>query len=86
MVATNDYNYRQTTYNCYPIVPGGKSARDNKNNNNKNNNNNNDNNKRFYLKKDSGKVWDSPPQCSDKQNNTRWAIPDPLSTANRCKG
>ena len=25
---TRQTNYRQTTYNCYPIVPGGKSARD----------------------------------------------------------
>ena len=34
MVATTNKQqtnyYRQTTYNCYPIVPGGKSARDKK--------------------------------------------------------
>ena len=30
MVANNEQTNRQTTYNCYPIVPGGKSARDKK--------------------------------------------------------
>ena len=37
MVANNRQTHRQTTYKCYPIVPGGKSARDKSKNKNRTN-------------------------------------------------